>query len=77
MYGRSPSPLSHRQIEALGHPVRFRILQLFINNPGRSLAVADLAADLGDDFEGVSLARVNYHLRHLQRVDLIPGTGED
>lgn len=75
MCGRGRARLNHRQVEALSHPIRLRIMELFSRNASRSLAVADLAADLGDDFKDVSLSKVNYHLRHLQDVELIPETG--
>ena len=64
--------LSSRQIRALAHPIRSRIVELYAREAARSLAVMDLANDLGDDFDGVRLSQVSYHLRHLQHLELIP-----
>lgn len=64
--------INYQQIEALTNPIRFRIMELFAKDAERSLAIADLIADLGVGFEGVSASQVNYHLRELQRVELIP-----
>jgi Helix-turn-helix domain len=64
--------LNNQQVRELGHPLRFRIMELFSTDAARSLAVADLAADLGVDFAEVSASQVDYHLRRLQHVGLIP-----
>lgn len=61
-----------RQTHALRHPIRLRIVELFTTDAARSLAVRDLTADLGDGFKDVGASQVHYHLRELQRVNLIP-----
>lgn len=63
---------SPTHIKALRHPVRLRIVEPYLQDENRSLAVRDLAAELGDRFDGVTLSQVSYHLRELQRVNLIP-----
>lgn len=60
------------QMQAFSHPIRLRIVELFTDDPDRSLAVADLTADVGEGFDGVSASQVNYHLRYLQRAGLVP-----
>lgn len=52
------------------HPVRARILALHSQDKRRSLAAADLMADLGDD--RADLATVAYHVRVLQDAGLLP-----
>jgi DNA-binding transcriptional ArsR family regulator len=66
------STFSPGQMQALSHPIRLRIVEMLSGNRDRSLSIADLTADLGDDFGEVTAAQVNYHLRCLQRVGLVP-----
>lgn len=69
------SVLSPRQVKALAHPMRMRIVELFAKDAARSLSVSDLAGDLSPAFEGASLAQVSYHVRLLQQLELIPAPG--
>jgi hypothetical protein len=70
--GSERSRFSPDEVQVLSHPIRLRIVELFTDDPDRSLAVADLTADLGDGFAGVTAGQVNYHLRYLQRAGWIP-----
>jgi DNA-binding transcriptional ArsR family regulator len=59
--------------KALNHPLRLRILEMHKREPGRSLSVAALTADLGrtPEYEGVSAAQVHYHRARLQDAKLL------
>jgi hypothetical protein len=61
-----------KQARELEHPVRFRIWKLYEQNQGRSLAPRDLHRDMPDMEESPTLSQVNYHLRQLQLVGLVP-----
>jgi DNA-binding transcriptional ArsR family regulator len=60
-----------RIAQARKSPVRARILDLYEQNRNRSMAPADLLSEL--DALGVkSLGQVDYHLRRLQDLGLLP-----
>lgn len=75
----------HEQRQALSHPVRVAILDLYREDTSRSLAVDVLLADLRrrkdlaeqypSAFRDLDAARVKYHLTRLQDVDLLPAEG--
>lgn len=61
---------SHRT-QALSHPIRLRILELFTRDPNRSLTTATLATVLVADLPGIEVRRVAYHLAVLKNAQLI------
>lgn len=61
-----------RELE-LVNPIRRQLWKLFEENPGRSLAPEDLAADLG--LGDGALGQILYHLRRLQFRGMVPGPG--
>lgn len=73
------------QQQALSHPVRVAILDLYKEDTGRSLAVDALLADLRrrtdlaeqhpSAFRNLDAAKVKYHRARLQDVDLLPAEG--
>lgn len=71
-----PRRLSAAQTQALDHPVRLGILGLFTKDRNRSLAVADLRADLiaedPAEFEKYSCSQIAYHRARLQDAELLP-----
>lgn len=75
-YGRDRGRLETDQTQALSHPVRLSILDLFTKDRRRSLAAEDLLADLieidRDAFEKFKPAQIAYHRARLQDVHLIP-----
>jgi hypothetical protein len=76
-FGQDRGRVDPKHTQAFSHPLRLRIVELFAKDPDRSSAVGDLASDLGDDFAAFSVAQVNYHLRYLQRVGLVPESGRN
>ena len=79
LYGRDRGRFSQRQIEALTHPIRLRILELFTNDTDRSLAAHVLAAELttlGAEFKDVTVSQIGYHVARLQDADLLPRAHE-
>ena len=76
MFGRNRRRIETDLTDAFGHPVRVAILALFTRDPDRSLAAADLRADLiADDpvaFEKYNLGQVLYHRARLQDAELLP-----
>jgi hypothetical protein len=60
------------QTQALSHPTRLRILELFTRNKDRSLAANDLAADLAADYPYVKPGQIAYHVAVLKDAELIP-----
>jgi hypothetical protein len=73
------------QRQALSHPVRAAIFDLYKEDTGRSLAVDALLADLRlrtdlaeqypSAFRNLDAAKVKYHRARLQDVDLLPAEG--
>ena len=73
------------QGQALSHPVRVAILDLYTEDPKRSLAVDALLNDLRlrtylaeqnqAVFRTLDAAKVTYHRARLQDVDLLPAKG--
>jgi hypothetical protein len=60
-----------RETYARDHPIRARILELYEEEPGRSLTAADLQSEL-DDLPRSTLAAVAYHVQVLRKTDLLP-----
>lgn len=64
------------QTQALDHPVRLGILGLFTKDRNRSLAVADLRADLiaedPSEFGRYTTSQIAYHRARLQDAELLP-----
>jgi hypothetical protein len=56
---------------ARSHPVRRKILELYEQDEGRSLAAPDLLLELGD--EKTTRCAVAYHVRILRHAGLLPG----
>lgn len=71
-----PRRLPTAQTQALDHPVRLGILGLFTKDRNRSLAVADLRADLiaedPAEFEKYTTSQIAYHRARLQDAELLP-----
>lgn len=74
----NPFPLEHRDLQAVSHPVRTALLGAFAE---RRLITASEALDLllsqGDrtSFGVLTLARINYHVRVLEREGLVEAVG--
>lgn len=68
--------MSPHLTDAISHPVRIGILALFTRKPDRSLAGADLLADLvaedPDAFGHYKVGQILYHRSCLQRAKLLP-----
>lgn len=71
-FGRDRGRIELHQTQALSHPVRLRILELFTKDQGRTLAAEALAADLIADFPNVKIRQVAYHVTVLKDAQLIP-----
>jgi hypothetical protein len=71
-----PRRLPTAQTQALDHPVRLGILGLFTKDRSRSLAVADLRADLiaedPTEFGKYTTSQIAYHCARLQDAELLP-----
>ena len=72
LHGRSRGRIEPDQTQALSHPVRLRILELFTRDRGRSLAAELLAEDLAPDFPKLRIAQVAYHVARLKDAQLLP-----
>lgn len=65
--------LEFKQKRELEHPVRLCIWKMYERDPDRSLAPRDLRHDMSPAEElRPPVSQVNYHLRRLQLVGLIP-----
>jgi DNA-binding transcriptional ArsR family regulator len=53
-------------------PLRARILALYEEDSSRSLEPSDLLEDLQAEFGKLSIAHIEYHLRRLRGLELIP-----
>jgi hypothetical protein len=75
-FGRDRGRLETDQTQALSHPVRMAILNLFTQNQERSLRTDDLLADLIEmdrsTFERFNSSQIAYHRARLQDAELIP-----
>ncbi|HEU5063939.1 MAG TPA: helix-turn-helix domain-containing protein [Solirubrobacterales bacterium] len=72
LYGRDRGRIIPDQKQALDHPLRLRVLELFAQKPERSLAAESLAADLADRFPDVKIRQVAYHVAVLKDARLLP-----
>jgi hypothetical protein len=75
LFGRDRGRFEVDQTQAISHPVRLRILELFTRDTDRSLAAVDLRAALvseDDAFEKYGIGQVLYHRARLQAADLLP-----
>jgi hypothetical protein len=76
LHGRDRDRIETDQTKALSHPVRIGILGLFTRDTDRSLAAADLLADLIEEdpaaFGRLDAGQVLYHRARLQDAELIP-----
>jgi predicted transcriptional regulator len=72
LFGGDRGGIGADQTQALAHPIRIRILELFTHDRERALEVGSLAADLGPDFSEATLAQVSYHVAVLRDAQLIP-----
>ena len=70
MPGRQKSQVEWEAL-ARNHPVRLKILELYEQDEGRSLAAQDLLIELGED--APAYAPVAYHVRVLKHAGLLPG----
>lgn len=61
-----------KQARELAHPTRLRIWWMYGQDRNRSLLPRDLQRGLSDMEEQPTISQVNYHLRRLQRVGLVP-----
>jgi DNA-binding transcriptional ArsR family regulator len=74
-FGRGSGGCRGSQEQALGNPIRLRILELFTDNEARPLTAAALASDLGVEkgaFVNLSVGQLGYHLARLRDAGLIP-----
>jgi hypothetical protein len=72
LFGGNRGRIEPDQTQALAHPTRLRIWELFTRNTDRPLAAESMAADLAADFPDVKIRQVAYHLAVLQDAQLIP-----
>jgi predicted MarR family transcription regulator len=66
-----------KQARELEHPIRLRIWELYERDRDRSLAPRDLQRQMMDMEEAPTISQVNYHLRQLQLVGLVPEPGRE
>jgi DNA-binding transcriptional ArsR family regulator len=71
--GRDRGRVESDQTQALSHPIRLRILELFKRDTDRALAAQSLVSDLAADYPGVEIRQVAYHVAVLRDADLLPG----
>lgn len=63
----------HKQERELRHPIRLRIWEMYEQDQDRSLSPRDLRHDMSSDTATLpAISQVNYHLRRLQLVGLVP-----
>ena len=76
LFGRDRGRFEVDQIQAISHPVRLRILELFTRDTSRSLAAVDLRVALVSEdaaaFEKYGVGQVLYHRARLQDAHLLP-----
>jgi hypothetical protein len=60
-----------REAYARSHPIRARILELYEEEPERSLTAADLQREM-EGLPGATLVGVAYHLQVLRGAGLLP-----
>jgi DNA-binding transcriptional ArsR family regulator len=74
LFRRDRNRVNAEQARALNHPTRLRIMEMHRSEPGRSLSVASLTADLSRTagYEHVNASEVNYHRACLQDAGLLP-----
>jgi hypothetical protein len=60
------------QRQALSHPVRRRIFELFTRDTDRPMAAGWLIGDLVGDFPEVKVRNVAYHVTVLKDAQLVP-----
>lgn len=70
-FRRDHRNLSADRAQALDHPMRLRILELFTRNPALPLEAAPLAAKLDADFPELEIRLVAYHVAILKDAQLI------
>lgn len=70
-FRRNSKRHDEKQKQALSHPVRRRIVDLFTADEARPLTAEVIADDLGH-FAAVSVGQVGYHLARLRDANLIP-----
>lgn len=75
--GRNRSRIELSQRQAMAHPTRERIMELFERDAGRSLKANDLLADLLTEFPALELgelkpALIAYHVSVLRDAELLP-----
>ncbi|MGN6254106.1 MAG: helix-turn-helix domain-containing protein [Solirubrobacterales bacterium] len=58
--------------QALAHPIRLRILDLFTCDPIRPLTASTFFRDLSSEFDDITLSQIRYHLVRLQDAELLP-----
>jgi DNA-binding transcriptional ArsR family regulator len=70
---RSGSDRNHTELaQALSHPIRVRILELCTHSPPRALTASSLFPALTEEFDGLTLSQVSYHLVRLKDAELLP-----
>lgn len=62
--------LKRLEDRARSHPLRVKIIALYVQNEGRSLAALDLMKDLNE--ADTNPSAVVYHVRLLQEAKLLP-----
>lgn len=72
LFGRDRGRLEADQRQALDHPVRLRIVELYTKDEGRSMAADVLASDLMTFFPKVKVRQVAYHVAVLRDAQLLP-----
>lgn len=72
LYGRDRNRIPVTVTQALAHPIRLRILDLFTRDPTRPLTASTIFPDLAGEFEGLTLSQVRYHLDRLHDAELLP-----
>lgn len=72
LFGRDRGRLEPDQRQALDHPIRLRILELFTKDTDRPMTAESLAADLMTTFPKVKVGQVAYHVAVLKDAHLLP-----
>lgn len=72
LHGRDRGRIEPDQTQALSHPIRLRIMELFTKDTDRPLGAESLAANLHADFPEVKVRQVAYHVAVLKDAQLIP-----
>jgi DNA-binding transcriptional ArsR family regulator len=69
--GRDSNRISASVAQALAHPIRVRILALSVCDPTQPLTASTFFPALAEEFAGLTLGQVRYHLTRLLDAELL------